>query len=81
MPCCGSRRAAARQAPAQRAGSAAPPRQAQARAFTYAGNGRLTVTGPMTGAIYQFTAQGGPVQVHAADVTSLLSVPGLRPVH
>ena len=79
MSCCGSRRAAW-QAPAKRASSPAFARAEQARAFTYAGNGRLVVTGPMTGAIYQFTAQGGPVQVHAADVASLLSVPGLRPV-
>jgi len=48
--------------------------------FEYKGAGQLTVTGPLTGTIYRFSGPGALVLVHAADVPSLVSVPGLRPV-
>lgn len=46
--------------------------------FEYTGNGRLTVTGPITGTVYYFTAGGESVTVHGSDAPSLASVPGLR---
>ena len=49
--------------------------------FEYAGNGELTVTGPLTGIVYRFTADDRRVRVHGSDAPSFLSVPGLRPVH
>jgi hypothetical protein len=48
--------------------------------FQYTGNGRLTVTGPITGKIYYFSHAGETVSVHAADADSLISVPGLKMV-
>lgn len=80
MSCCGSRRVASRQAPGTGTRGEAAHWATGPRAFTYAGPGRLTVTGPLTGAIYHFSARGGPVAVHAADVASLAAVPGLRAV-
>lgn len=49
--------------------------------FEYSGQGELTVTGPLTGMVYRFTPSVRRVRVHGADAPSLLSVPGLRPVH
>ncbi|MBZ5523141.1 MAG: hypothetical protein LAP21_12960 [Acidobacteriia bacterium] len=46
--------------------------------FEYTGNGRLTVTGPITGTVYYFTAGGESVTVHGSDASSLESVPGLK---
>lgn len=48
--------------------------------FQYTGNGRLTVTGPITGTVYYFSAGGEIVAVHGADAPSLAAVPGLRAV-
>jgi hypothetical protein len=80
MSCCGSRRAELRGAsePGSRRESAYWT--AGSRAFVYTGHGQLAVTGPLTGTLYQFRANGGPILVHGADVASLASVPGLEPV-
>jgi hypothetical protein len=49
--------------------------------FIYTGAGQLTVTGPLTGTVYRFTGHGAVVLVHALDVASVVSVPGLRPLN
>lgn len=49
--------------------------------FEYTGAGELTVTGPLTGIEYRFTANDRRVRVHGSDAPSFLSVPGLRPAH
>ena len=46
--------------------------------FQYIGSGRLTVTGPVTGAVYYFSAGGETISVHSADAPSLVPVPGLK---
>jgi len=81
MSCCGSQRATFRQDPN-------PVEQSDLQYWTsgpidfeYAGNGELTVTGPLTGIVYRFTANDRRVRVHGSDAPSLLSVPGLIPVH
>ena len=48
--------------------------------FEYSGHGELTVTGPLSGIVYRFTANDRRVRVHGSDVPSLVSVPGLSPV-
>ena len=49
--------------------------------FEYSGQGELTVTGPLSGIVYHFSPSVRRVSVHGSDAPSLLSVPGLRPVH
>jgi hypothetical protein len=46
--------------------------------FEYTGTGRLTVTGPVTGATYYFSAISPSVSVHGADAPSLIPIPGLK---
>jgi len=86
MSCCGNRRTAQR----ARLGSpvAAPtPRAARTVVsvppvvFEYRGAGTLVVTGPLTGVSYRFAGAGARLTVHGADAPSLVSVPGLKPVH
>jgi hypothetical protein len=48
-----------------------------ATGFVYTGQGRLTVSGPLTGIEYRFIGGGPPVTVHPSDVASLAAVPGL----
>lgn len=48
--------------------------------FQYIGSGRLTVTGPITGTVYYFSAGGETISVHSADAPSLIPVPGLKVV-
>jgi hypothetical protein len=48
--------------------------------FQYTGSGRLTVTGPITGAVYYFSSNGESVTVHGADAPSLAAIPGLKVV-
>jgi hypothetical protein len=48
--------------------------------FEYSGHGELSVTGPLSGEVYRFTANDRRVRVHGSDAPSLISVPGLRPV-
>lgn len=82
MSCCGSGRTAYSQA---NVGSTPPPEnQYQITTpveFEYSGQGELTVTGPLSGVVYHFTPSVRRVSVHGADAPSLLSVPGIRPVH
>ena len=81
MSCCGNGRAAYTQA---NTGSTQTHRSqyqlSQPLEFEYAGQGELTVTGPLSGVVYRFTPSARRVSVHGADAPSLLSVPGLRPV-
>jgi hypothetical protein len=79
MSCCGSRRAELRGASEPGAQRESAYWASGSLGFIYTGHGQLTVTGPLTGTIYRFTANSGPVLVHGADVASLASVPGLRP--
>ena len=61
--------------------SASPRLQPPARGgtlFTYLGRTALTVTGPVTGAIYRFTTPGAQLRVDARDVPALQKVPVLR---
>ena len=80
MSCCGSQRAAFRHESAAPALSEASYWTSAPVEFEYLGSGQMTVTGPLTGVVYQFAAQGARVQVHGSDAPSLLSVPGLKPV-
>ena len=82
MSCCGKGRTAYSQA---NIGST-PPTENQYRIttpveFEYSGQGELTVTGPLSGVVYRFTPSVRRVSVHGADAPSLLSVPGIHPVH
>jgi hypothetical protein len=80
MSCCGSQRSALRQemgVPERRETqywTSAPIE------FEYSGQGELTVTGPLSGIVYRFTASTRRVSVHGSDAPSLLGVPGLNPV-
>ena len=80
MSCCGSGRAELRRAPETDGRRASGPWIAGSIDFVYTGHGQLTVTGPLTGTIYRFTASGSAIRVHGADVASLVSVPGLKPL-
>lgn len=81
MSCCGSQRSALRQSPAIQTGSnPASWNSSAATNFEYVGQGRITVTGPLTGTLYHFGRGAGPVRVHAADAPSLAGTPGLRAV-
>ena len=80
MSCCGSQRATLRR-------DSGPAEQNDFQYWTpdptefdYSGSGELTVTGPLTGTVYRFTANDRRVRVHGSDAPSLLSVPGLNPV-
>jgi hypothetical protein len=80
MSCCGDQRTALRE-------ESVPTDQRDFQFWTpgptdfeYSGYGELTVTGPLTGTIYRFTANNRRVRVHGSDAASLLSVPGLKPV-
>lgn len=80
MSCCGKQRAALRQQNTTGgvyAPSAFVPR---AMEFEYSGSAQLSVTGPLTGAVYRFRGRGARVRVDGADAASLVSVPGLKPV-
>jgi len=45
--------------------------------LVFSGQGRLTVTGPVTGIEYQFIAGGSPLRVHPWDFRSLAAISGL----
>jgi len=81
MSCCGDQRSVFR----QEVGSAEQNDPgfwtARSHEFEYSGNGELTVTGPLSGVIYHFSANSRRVLVHGSDVPSLVSVPGLKPVY
>ena len=81
MSCCGNQRSIERATSSSSsssggAGSAHTWVQGPVE-FQYAGSGRLTVVGPLTGIQYQFTGSGARVSVHGADAPSLAIVPGL----
>jgi hypothetical protein len=80
MSCCGSRRAALRSQQTATGSVVARHWTAGAMEIEYLGPGSLTVTGPATGAVYQFAAPRSRVRVHGADAPSLISMPGLRAV-
>lgn len=67
MSCCGSRRAALRQASTPRAG--AMPRIL----IEYAGTGPVLEIGAVTGAQYHFAAKGARVSVDVRDAAKVLS--------
>jgi hypothetical protein len=79
MSCCGSQRAAQRQEPSASAQETRHWASAPVE-FEYTGRTQLTVTGPLTGAVYHFKATGARLRVHGSDAPSLLYVPGLKPV-
>ncbi len=82
MSCCGRGRTLQRSQPpissvlSRRAGAVAPAKPVP---FTYAGNGSIQVTGPMTGRIYRF-ASGATLIVHALDAPAFIGVAGLTPI-
>jgi len=82
MSCCGKGRAAYSQANIGSAQSYESQYQITTPIeFEYSGQGELTVTGPLSGIVYHFSPSVRRVSVHGSDAPSLLSVPGLRPVH
>ncbi len=48
------------------------------RTLAYGGRTALTVTGPVTGAVYRFSAPGARLSIDVRDVGALLKVPVLR---
>ena len=80
MSCCGNQRSALRQGAFHPTGGDARYHVSSDIDFEYTGNGRLTVTGPLTGSVYHFTANSRRTRIHGPDVPSLVSVPGLKPV-
>jgi hypothetical protein len=79
MSCCGSQRTALRQEAGTSEGSESQYWTSGPIEFEYSGHGELTVTGPLSGVVYRFTANDRRVRVHGSDAPSLLSVPGLTP--
>jgi hypothetical protein len=77
MSCCGSRRSIERATSSSGGAGRAQTWVQGPVEFQYAGTGRLTVVGPLTGTQYQFTGSGARVSVHGADAPSLVGVPGL----
>ena len=77
MSCCGSQRASMRREPPSPDGRNTTYWSPGPTGFVYTGQGRLTVTGPLTGTEYRFSGGGPPVTVHPSDVASLAAVPGL----
>jgi hypothetical protein len=80
MSCCGNQRTALRQEPSTPASGEPGYWTSAPIEFEYSGFNQLTVTGPLTGVIYQFTSHGERALVHGSDAPSLLHVPGLKPV-
>jgi hypothetical protein len=80
MSCCGSQRATLRQDFGSGEQSDFQYWTPDATEFEYTGSGELTVTGPLTGTTYRFTANDRRARVHGSDAPSLISVPGLQPV-
>jgi hypothetical protein len=80
MSCCGNQRAALRQQLSPSPGGDAEFWTSGPIEFEYSGYGELTVTGPLSGTVYRFTANDRRVRVHGSDAPSLLSVPGLKPL-
>jgi len=80
MSCCGSQRAALRQAAVNGGGGAPAAYQTGALEFEYYGSGTLRIVGPLTGAIYNFAGNGARAVIQAADAPSLAMYSGLRPV-
>jgi hypothetical protein len=83
MSCCGRGRTLQRSQPpissaplSRQAGAVTP---AKPVSFTYAGNGSIQVTGPMTGRTYRF-ASGATLIVHALDAPAFIGVAGLKPI-
>ena len=78
MSCCGSARASFRAQPSD--GSLAGPSYWSSGPvdLEYSGQGQLTVTGPLTGTVYRFSANARRARVHGSDAPSLVTVPGLR---
>ena len=81
MSCCGSQRASLRQEFETPGRSDSQFWTSGPIEFEYSGHGELTVTGPLSGTVYRFTANDRRVRVHGSDAPSLLSVPGIKPVH
>ena len=81
MACCGNQRVALHQGLGSSDGRDSQFWTSGPIEFEYSGYGELTVTGPLSGTVYHFTANDRRVRVHGSDVPSLLSVPGLRPLH
>ncbi len=85
MSCCGNKRL--RFAGPAPASTRATPPPATFRApvvrradmfFEYVGRTALTVTGPVTGLRYRFSASGARLAVDAADQPSMAKLPQLR---
>jgi hypothetical protein len=77
MSCCGSQRASMRYEPPSVDGRKVTYWSPGPTEFVYTGQGRLTVTGPLTGIEYRFTGGGPALRVHPSDIASLAAVPGL----
>jgi hypothetical protein len=80
MSCCGNQRASLRYDPRVDVRNA--NRWSAGRTeFVFSGQGRLTVTGPLTGIEYEFIGGGPPLRIHPWDVRSLAAIPGLTLAH
>jgi hypothetical protein len=78
MSCCGSRRASMRYDP--RVDIRNANRWSAGRTeLMFSGQGRLTVTGPVTGIEYEFISGGPPLRVHPWDFRSLAATSALTP--
>jgi hypothetical protein len=80
VSCCGNQRASMRHEPGPVGGREATYWSPGPTEFVYSGQGRLTVTGPLTGIEYRFTSGAPPLRVHPSDAASLAGIPGLTVV-
>jgi hypothetical protein len=79
MACCGNQRSAYRQGAAVPAGATPGGFWKSGPVdFEYTGTGEMTVTGPLSGTVYRFSATERRVRVQGDDAPSLAAVPGLR---
>ena len=79
MACCGNQRVSSRQTGGVAADTATGGFWKSGPVdFEYTGNGEMTVTGPLSGAVYRFSAHERRVRVQGDDAPSLAAVPGLR---
>lgn len=83
MSCCGSKRAPAGSWTGNVRASSLTNPQAQRYSvayFRYVGQAALTVTGPVSGKSYRFSAPGAVMPIDPRDQASLAAVPNLRQV-
>jgi len=78
MACCGQRRAQVAGTGRVVGPARAIQRPSKVALYEYTGATGMTVTGPVSGAKYQFAQPGAKVQIDPRDVSSMTGLPNLR---